>query len=177
MYPIENKGLAKRMRPWAWFFTVVVLGLVGAMQRVKIDLGVDFSFLPTIYSALNALVAVFLLKALYHITRKEVTAHYRSIYIALTGSSLFLLLYVLYHITTESTHYCGEGAMKAIYLVILLTHIAAAALSFPFILFTFIRGFTWQVAAHRRMARWVFWVWLYVAVTGPICYLMLMPCR
>ena len=67
------------------------------------------------------------------------------------------------------------GGTRTLYLVVLLTHIALAAVGFPFILFTFVRGYTMQVEKHRRMARWVYPVWLYVAITGPVCYLMLMP--
>jgi putative membrane protein len=82
---------------------------------------------------------------------------------------------VAYHFTTPETKFGGEGTIKIIYLILLLTHIVAAAVIFPFILFTFIRAITNQFDRHKKMARWVYWVWLYVAITGPICYLMLKP--
>jgi putative membrane protein len=90
-------------------------------------------------------------------------------------SALFLLSYVLYHFTTPETRFGGEGVIRYIYFFILITHIILAALTLPFILLTFNRAYTDQFDRHRKMARWVFPLWLYVAVTGPICYLMLKP--
>ena len=130
-----------------------------------------------------------LVVAYVFIRKKKIEAHRKSIYAALTMSLLFLLSYVAYHFTSPETLF-GDldhngvlspeelGAvsnLRPVYLVLLLSHIGLAAVSLPFILFTFIRGYTGQYAKHRKMARWVFPVWLYVAVTGPICYLMLMP--
>jgi putative membrane protein len=82
---------------------------------------------------------------------------------------------VSYHFTTPETKFGGTGTLKTVYFILLISHIILAAVSFPFILFTWIYGFTNQVQKHRRMAKYVFPVWLYVAVTGPICYLMLRP--
>jgi putative membrane protein len=90
-------------------------------------------------------------------------------------SVLFLLSYVAYHMTNDPTRYGGEGVMRGVYFFLLITHIVSAAVSFPFILFTLVAGLTNRFDAHRRMARWVFPLWLYVAVTGPVCYLMLRP--
>jgi putative membrane protein len=176
-YPQPNNALAKKLTPIAWIVSAVVLALVVAMRSIKINLGVDFSFLPALYSVLNSLVAVALIGALYFISRKKVMMHRRAIFVAMAGSTLFLLMYVLYHITSEPVLYCGTGTMRLVYFFFLISHVALAAVSFPFILFTFIRGYTWQVAAHKRMSKWVFWVWLYVALTGPLCYLMLAPCK
>ena len=90
-------------------------------------------------------------------------------------SAIFLLSYIAYHFLTEPTRFGGEGTIKVIYLVLLLTHILAAAVILPFILFTFIRGYLMQVESHKRIAKWTFPIWMYVAITGPICYLMLQP--
>jgi putative membrane protein len=90
-------------------------------------------------------------------------------------SVLFLLSYVAYHMTNDPTRYGGTGAMRTVYFLLLITHIVSAAVSLPFILFTFIAGWTNRFAAHRKLARWVFPLWLYVAVTGPVCYWMLKP--
>jgi len=172
-----NLQLARRLNVVAWILTVVVLGLVGAMRRIKIQLpdGVDLSFLPTVHATLNSLVAVFLIIALVMIKRKNVAAHKRAISAAMICSILFLLCYVSYHFTTRETKFGGTGTTRTIYFVLLVSHIVLAAVSFPFILFTWIYGFTNQVQKHRRMAKYVFPVWLYVAITGPICYLMLRP--
>jgi putative membrane protein len=90
-------------------------------------------------------------------------------------SALFLISYVLYHFTTPETRYGGQGTMRAIYFFFLITHVVLAAVTLPFILLTFTRAYTNQFERHKKMARWVFPLWLYVAVTGPICYLMLRP--
>jgi putative membrane protein len=94
---------------------------------------------------------------------------------AMVLSTLFLLCYVAYHFTTVETRYGGEGALRAVYFFLLITHIIAAGVSLPLILLTFISAWTSRFGKHRSMARWVFPLWLFVAVTGPICYLMLKP--
>jgi len=186
-----NDALAKRLQVWAWVVTVAVLFLVGLMRQVKIPLpeGVDLSFLPPFHATMNASTAVVLVIALRFIKKGQVKQHRQAIYVAMLLSLLFLLSYVAYHFTTPETLYgdvnhdgvltaeekAATGGMRLVYLVLLLSHIILAAVSLPFILFTFIRGFTFQVERHKRMARWVFPVWLYVAITGPICYFMLMP--
>lgn len=176
MYPAPNDILASKLNKISIGLSFVVLLLVGLMRRVKIDLGIDFSFLPPISAMLNTLVAICLVLALYFVKRKDIVNHKRSIYSALIFSALFLVCYVLYHFTTVETTYCKEGIIRNIYYIFLITHIVLAGLSLPFILLTFSRGFTFQVEKHKKMARWVYPVWLYVAITGPLCYLMLKPC-
>ena len=187
-----NMKLAKKLKLAAWIVTVLVLGLVAAMRQIpKPDLpeGMSFHFLPLVHAILNSLVAVCLVLAIVAIKNKRVSLHRTFINVALTLSVLFLLSYVTYHITTPETLFGDAdkngvlsddekqeiGGKRTGYLIILLTHIALAAVSFPFILFTWIRGFTHQGKAHRSMAKWVFPIWLYVAITGPVCYLMLRP--
>lgn len=187
----ENLQLSKKLNAGAWVLTVAVLFLVGLMRQVKIPLpeGVSFSFLPPFHATVNALTAVVLLIAYYFIRKKDIARHQKAIYLALGLSVLFLLSYVIYHFTTPETLFGDSnhdgilsaeekgavGGMRTAYLILLLSHIGLAAVSLPFILFTFIRGYTQQVERHRKLARWVFPVWLYVAVTGPVCYILLMP--
>ena len=174
---MENTVLAKKLNIWATVVSIAVLTLVAGMRKIpRLDLGIDFSFLPAIYSIMNLIAATFLIAALYFIRQKNIAQHRKMILIALTSSFLFLLMYVLYHITTPEIKYCGEGSIRTVYFTLLITHVVLAAVSFPFILFTFVRGFTMQVEKHKRMARWVYWIWLYVAISGPVVYLMLRPC-
>ncbi len=175
-YPKPNLTLAKKLNIAAWIATVVVLGLVFGMHYLSLPFELDVSILPKINAILNSIAGVFLLLALYFIKKGDYRLHSKMIYCAVFFSICFLGCYVLYHITTEPTRFCKDGMIRTIYFVLLATHIISAALSFPFILFTFIRGFTFQVNKHKKMARWVFPVWLYVVVTGPICYLLLAPC-
>lgn len=175
---MENLKLAKKLNIGAGIFTVVVLLLVGMMRRpeFKIATDMDFSFLPPIHATLNAFAAIALMFAYYFIKNKRVEAHRKCIYTALGLSALFLLSYVVYHFTTEETTYCFEGFSRKIYFFFLITHVVLAGLMLPFILLTFIRAYTGQFEKHRKMARWVFPFWLYVTITGPVCYLMLRPC-
>jgi putative membrane protein len=185
-----NLQLEKRLNIAAYIVSAVVLLIVGAMRSLpKLNLGIDFSFLPPVHAVLNGTAAICLLFALYFIKQKNVMAHRRMIYAALGCSALFLLCYVLYHSTTPEIKYgdsdhngvvdaaeiAAVGGMRIVYLIVLLTHITLAALILPFILLTFNRAFTNQFDRHKKMARWVYPLWLYVAVTGPVCYLMLKP--
>ena len=185
--PAPKPALLKKLDYAAVAVSIVVLLLVGAMRQVKIPLEADLSMLPGFHAILNSLAAVALIAALYFVKTKQFVKHKNSIYVAIGLSVLFLLSYVLYHFTTEATVYGdvdGDGLLSTAeaavvegtrfwYLLLLGTHIILAAVSFPFILFTFNRAYTGQFARHKKLARWVYPIWLYVAVTGPICYLML----
>ena len=173
-----NTALGKRLTIAVWVLTILVWGLVGAMRRPEkfpLPDGMSLSFLPAVHATLNSLVAIFLVTAVVMIKRQNVRLHKLAISAAMICSALFLTCYVAYHFTTEETRFGGEGTAKLCYLVLLISHIVLAAISLPFILLTWVYGFTNQFQKHRSMARWVFPVWLYVAVTGPICYLMLRP--
>jgi len=171
-----NLELAKKMNRVAWVVTVVIIGIVTMMRRIHIDTSIDFSFLPAFHSSLNAITAVILVIAFVKIKQGNVHVHRKMMTAAIITSCLFLLSYVTYHITNPETVYCGTGVIRTLYLIILITHVILAGVIVPFILFTFIRAYTHQIEKHRRMARWVFPIWLYVAVSGPVVYLMLLPC-
>lgn len=186
-----NLTLEKKLNRLTWIITVVVLLLVGMMRRVKIPLpeGWDLSMLPGLHALLNTGAALALIAALYFIKNKQQALHQKAIYVAIGLSVLFLLSYVAYHFTTPETLYgdvdhngvldeaeiSAAGLSRTVYLVVLLSHIVLAGVSLPLILLTFTRAYTYQFDRHKRMARWVYWIWLYVAVTGPVCYLMLKP--
>ena len=173
-----NLALGKKLTIATWVLTVLVWLLVGAMRSPEIIAlpdGVSLGFLPMVHAGLNSMVAVFLIVALVMIKRNNVRLHKLSITAAMICSAAFLTCYVAYHFTTPETKFGGEGIAKVFYLLLLISHIVLAAISLPFILLTWVYGFTNQFQKHRRMARWVFPIWLYVAVTGPVCYLMLRP--
>ncbi len=174
-----NLALGKKLKVLTWILTAVVLILAGLMHRpnLKIPLpdGVSMGFLPPVHAALNTIVALSLILAVWMIKKQNVKAHKFWISVAMTSSVLFLLCYVAYHFTEPNTLYAGEGVMRTVYFFLLITHIVLAGISLPFILLTWTYGFTSQFNKHKKMAKWVFPVWLYVAVTGPICYFMLKP--
>ena len=183
--------LASKLKVLAWIVSGLVLGLVMVMRRITIPLpdGVELSFLPPIHALINTLACFALVGALVAIKNGRVEAHRKFITGALALSVLFLLSYVAYHFTTPETIF-GEtdgvaglsaeekaavGPLRSVYLALLIPHILLAGISLPFILITLIYAVTNQFEKHRRMARWVFPMWLFVAVTGPICYFMLRP--
>lgn len=186
-----DEALSKKLGIVAWVLTTAVLGLVVLMRSTKIPLpeGWSFTFLPPVHALLNSLVALFLVGALVAVKQGKINLHKNLILVAMGLSVLFLLCYVAYHFTTPEVRFGdtnGDGIVNALereaiggvrmaYLILLITHITLAAVSLPFILFTFIAGWTNRFTAHRRLAKWVFPLWLYVAVTGPICYWMLRP--
>jgi putative membrane protein len=179
--------LERRLNGLAWVLTAVVLVLVSLMRVVRIHSPIDFSFLPPLHASLNALTAVALMVALAFIKSGQIARHRAAIYTAIGLSVLFLLSYVLYHFTSAEVRYGDvnhDGIVDAVeraavsdtrpvYLALLISHITLAGGILPFILLTFNRAFTGQYLRHKAMARWVFPVWLYVAVSGPVCYLML----
>ena len=168
--------LEAKLKPWAWALSVVILLVVVSMRYIKLPIDGSLSFLPAFHSTVNALTGICLLLALYFIKKKNIIGHRNMIMISMGLSLVFLLSYVAYHTTSEPTSFCKEGGIKIIYFILLITHILSAAIIFPFILFTFIRGYAHLVEKHKKMARWVFPIWLYVCFSGPICYLMLSPC-
>jgi len=172
----EKLSLEKRLNLVAYIIAILVLVLVGVMRRVKLDVGFDTSFLPGVNAGINIVTAVLLLIALWFIKQKNIKAHQQTIYAAIVCSALFLITYVMYHFTNEETVFCKEGVIRQIYYVVLISHVILAGVIFPFILFTFIRAYTEQFDRHRRMARWVWPIWFYVAVSGPAVYFMLKPC-
>jgi len=176
-YPKEkNESLLKVMDRGAIAITALILFLVGMMRRVKIPTDIDFSFLPPIHATVNAFAAVALVMALYYIKNKRVDLHQKSIYAALFFSALFLLSYVTYHFTTEETKFCKEGWIRTAYFALLITHIILAGVILPFILMAFNRAYCGYYEKHKKMVKWVYPFWLYVAISGPLCYLMLKPC-
>ncbi len=176
-YVIEpNIDLAKKLNRYAWLISVLVFIVVVSMRRIHLDTDIDFTWLPAFYSTLNGIVALTLITALYAIKSNRAMLHRKLMTTAMLLSVLFLICYIIYHITTPETKFCGIGMIRYVYFFFLITHIVLAALILPFILFTYIRAYTNQFVRHVKMARWVYPLWLYVAVTGPVLYLMLSPC-
>ncbi len=174
-----NEKLSKTLGIVAWVLTAVVLVLVGLMRRPEMRIplpeGWSFKFLPPVHAVLNSLVAVSLIGAIAAVKQGKIALHKRFINAAMILSILFLLCYVAYHFTTVETKFGGTGTIRSVYLFLLISHISLAGLSLPCILFTWIAAVTNRFADHRRLSKWVFPIWLYVAITGPICYLMLKP--
>jgi putative membrane protein len=154
--------------------SILIPVAVAILFGVKID-GYDLSFLPRIYATINGVTAGLLIIAVVAIKNKRITLHRRLMKTCIVLSSLFLIMYVLYHMTSETTPYGGEGWIRGVYFFILISHILLSIGVIPLVLFTFVRALSGDFERHRALARFTFPVWLYVAVTGVIVYLMISP--
>ncbi|MBS1490392.1 MAG: DUF420 domain-containing protein [Bacteroidetes bacterium] len=156
------------------FLSIVIPISVALLFRVKIR-GYNFSFLPPIYASINGLTAVLLMVSVFSIKKGYRVRHERLNKICLGLSGLFLVLYILYHITSDETHYGGGGILKYVYYFILITHIILSVVVIPLVLLTFSRGLSGDFERHKRLAKFTFPLWLYVAITGVLVYVMISP--
>lgn len=156
------------------FLSVLIPLVVALLFRVKIE-GYDFSFLPPIYATINGITAVLLIVAFLRIRKGDRITHSRIMRICLGLSATFLVLYVLYHMTSDSTKFGGEGVIRTVYYIILVSHILLSVCIIPLVLFTFYRAVTGNFAGHRALAKFAYPAWLYVAVSGVVVYLMISP--
>jgi uncharacterized membrane protein YozB (DUF420 family) len=131
------------------------------------------SILPHLNAALNGASFLLLLAGFYQIRRGRVGAHRALMVSALAVSGLFLVSYVVYHSQYGSVRFTGQGIIRPVYFVILITHVILAAGIVPLVLITVRRALRGDFARHRRIARWTYPLWLYVSVTGVVVYLML----
>ena len=154
--------------------SIVIPIAVAALFGIKIP-GYDFYFLPPIYASINGLTAVLLIVSFISIRNGNRSRHEFLNKICLVLSGLFLVMYIIYHATSEATHFGGEGTVRYIYYFILVTHIILSVIVIPFVLFTFSRALAGNFERHKRLAKFTFPLWLYVAVTGVIVYLMISP--
>ncbi|GHA73221.1 DUF420 domain-containing protein [Pontibacter akesuensis] len=152
----------------------VVVAVLFFMPKAN-NPGVDVSYLPTLHAILNSLTAVALVIGYYNVKRGNVMVHRGAMLAAFSLSAIFLVSYVTYHFLGQRTIYGGEGVLKYIYYFVLLTHIVLAVVIVPLVLLSVYYGISSQLARHRRISRWTFPIWLYVAVTGVLVYLMISP--
>jgi len=131
--------------------------------------------LPLLHAILNGTTAVLLVLSLLAIKAKKVETHKKLNLTAFSLSALFLVSYVIYHSAVPSTSFGGEGALKYIYLTILITHILCSIIVLPLVLTSFWFGLSEQIERHRKIVRIAFPVWLYVAITGVLVYVLISP--
>jgi putative membrane protein len=154
--------------------SVAIPVAVAVLFKVRVD-GYDLRFLPGIYASINALTSLLLVAAWVSIRAGKRILHERLMKTCLGLSALFLILYVLYHMTSDPTSYGGEGLLRGVYFVLLISHIVLSVGVIPLVLFTFSYAIAGNFDRHRRLAKFTFPVWLYVTVTGVIVYLMISP--
>ena len=159
--------------------SIVIPLAVAALFGVNLkDLGFNvepLTFLPPIYASINGLTAILLIAAVLAIKNGNKKLHEQLNTTAIACSLAFLLMYIAYHMTSNSTTFGGEGAIKYIYYFILITHIILSVIVIPFVLTTYMRAKLGNFTQHKKIARITFPLWLYVAITGVIVYLMISP--
>ena len=159
--------------------SIVIPIAVAALFGVNLgDLGFNvepLTFLPPIYAATNGLTAVFLITAVIAIKKGNKKLHEQLNTFAIICSLAFLLMYIAYHMTSDSTTFGGEGVVKIVYYFILITHIVLSVIVIPFVLTTYMRAKLGNFPQHKKIAKITFPLWLYVAVTGVIVYIMISP--
>lgn len=174
-----NNNVEAKYNKWIWVLSIAIPLVVALLFGVNLrKLGYDvqpLSFLPPIYAGINGLTAVVLVISVWAIKNKRQTLHENLMKFAIGLSICFLGMYVAYHMTSDSTPFGGEGIIRYVYYFILITHIALSVIIIPFVLITYVRALAGNFARHRRIARITYPLWLYVAVTGVIVYLMISP--
>jgi len=172
-------------------FSVVVLVVVSFLSKftITVELPFDKHIFALLNAILNATVAVLLVAALVAVKQKKYAVHRNIMLTALVLSVLFLVSYIAHHLFAGETKFGDTdhdgivsiaeqvvvANLRGFYFILLSTHIILAATSLPFILFTAYRGLTSEFAEHKKIARRIWPIWFYVAVTGPLVYLMISP--
>jgi putative membrane protein len=176
---MENSALEKKYSKWIILVSILIPVVVAVLFSVKLkDLGFNVEplpFLPPIYATFNGITAIFLVAGVLAIKNGNRTLHQRLMTTAIALSLAFLVMYVAYHMTTDSTKFGGEGIIRPIYFFILFSHILLSVAVIPLVLITYVRALAERFDRHKKIAKITFPIWLYVAVTGVIVYLMISP--
>jgi putative membrane protein len=177
----ENKQvLEKKFNPLIVVVSIAIPLVVAALFAVRLkDFGIKvepLSFLPPIYAAINGITAIVLVCGVMAIRRGNRKLHERLMTTAIVCSVLFLVMYVAYHMTAESTKFGGTVIwVKYVYYVLLISHIMLSIGIIPLVLVTYVRALAERFDRHKKIAKIAYPLWLYVAVTGVIVYLMISP--
>ena len=160
-------------RPFAWLLfalALLAIPLAGAMWKA----GMRWEEIhPALNAVLNATSAVFLVAGFLAIRRRQIALHRKCMIAAVSASALFLVSYLARYASTGSQPYPGHGWDKAIYLVILFSHMVLAVVVLPMVLRALFLARRERFAEHRRIARVLWPMWIYVSLTGVAVYLFL----
>jgi putative membrane protein len=176
---METRNLEQKYNKLIIAVSILIPVVVAILFGVKLkDFGYDvapLSFLPPIYATTNGLTALLLIFAVIAIKNGKRKLHESLMTAAIALSLAFLVMYVAYHMTSDSTPFGGKGAIRYIYFFILITHIILSITIIPMVLITYVRALAKTFDRHKKLARITFPIWLYVAVTGVVVYLMISP--
>lgn len=163
----------KKYKLWVNIISIAIPVVVALLFGIKLPNIEPLTFLPPIYASINAITSILLISALIAIKNKKMKLHRSLMQTAIFCSVIFLLMYVAYHITSVPTKY--EGEMIITYRVILISHIILSIVVIPLVLHSYLRAYLGDYQAHKKIVRYAYPVWLYVAVTGVIVYIMISP--
>ena len=178
MLPPSIQKNDKKAKALIGVFSVVVFLVIvalGRLPKLEVDLGFDPHVFASVNAVINSMVAVLLIAAYVAVRRKKYLQHKKLMFAAMYLSILFLVSYIAHHLLAGDTRFGGEGAIRYVYFVLLITHIFLAAVILPFILWTAYRGLTGEFEKHRKLSKYTWPLWLYVAISGPLVYLMISP--
>ena len=154
----------------------IVVALLFYAQRTGNSIGnADVGFLPHLNAFLNTSTFFCLLGGFFAVKNKNVNLHRTFMVSAFVLSSIFLVSYVIYHSQGHQVSFGGEGAIRYFYFFVLITHILLSAVVVPFVLFSIYFAWSGQIARHKKLVKWTFPIWTYVAATGVMVYLMISP--
>lgn len=167
----------KKAKWLIYSFSAIMFLMVTALGRIHIqsNLGFDVHIFAMINAIINTTVAVLLVGALFAVKAKHYLLHKKLMMSALVLSVFFLISYVIHHLFAGSTVFGGEGIIKYFYYILLITHIPLAGIVLPFILFTAYRALVGDYDRHKKMAKYTWPIWFYVAISGPILYILIKP--
>lgn len=193
MLPAQWKKNDKKAKTIIVVFSVIVFVLITILGKYNLAGKVSFPFDVHVFAlanaVINSVVTLLLVAGLVLVKQKNYLIHKKIMLAAMALSVLFLLSYVCHHLFAGESLYgdingdkvvdavekAAVGSMRTVYLIILITHIPLAGLALPFILFAAYRALTGDYEKHKKLVRIVFPLWLYVAVTGVIVYIMISP--
>ena len=153
---------------------LIVIFLMNLDSRTNI-LGLEVGTFPFFHAVINGLTAILLFVGYLLIKNQKMILHRNVMISAFVLSVVFLVSYVISKISHEPVSYGGEGWMRYVYFFILITHIVLSGIIIPLVLFTMYRGLTGQYEKHKKIARWTFPIWMYVAITGVLVYIFMHP--
>lgn len=176
---METKTIEQKYNIWIWILSIAIPVVVAVLFSVKLkDFGFDvtpLTFLPPIYATINGITAILLIFGVIAIKNGNRKLHENLMKSAIACSVVFLAMYVAYHMTADSTKFGGEGTIKYVYYFILLTHISLSIVVIPLVLISYVRALAQRFDKHKQITKFTFPIWLYVAITGVIVYLMISP--
>jgi len=176
---MEDQTLEQKFSKLIIIISILIPVVVAILFTVKLkDLGYNvepLSFLPRIYATINGITAVVLVAGVLAIKNGKRQLHKQLMTTAIGLSLAFLVMYIAYHMTTDSTKFGGEGTIRNVYFIILITHILLSIAVIPLVMITYVRALAEKFDKHKKIAKITFPIWLYVAVTGVIVYLMISP--